>query len=434
MSAKNEKIGFWTASALVAGNMIGSGVFLTPSALAAYGPISIVGWIFSGLGALSLAFVFSQLSKVLPNAHGGPYAYTRVGLGDFSGFLVAWGYWISIWCSNAAIIVGMVSYLGYFFPILNSNPLVAVLMGQIILWSVTYINTRGIKEAGIVQVVTTVLKIAPLFLVGFCGLFFIEPENFTPLNISESSNSAAITAVAAFTLFSFLGLESATVPSNDVINPRRTIPRATYFGLAVTFLVYFLGSVSIMGMIPSEQLMHSPFPYSEAAAIMWGPIGGTLVTIGAVFSTLGALNGWILIQGQVPCAIATDRLFPKVFAKLNPQGVPATGLIISCVFVSIMMVMNYSDGLVATYSFFILLSTFLVLVPYLFTVTAYGILLVQEKTLKTPFIPILGGLIAFLFSLWAVIGSGQESVFYGFIILMAGIPVYIYMKASKTSS
>ena len=99
-----------------------------------------------------------------------------------------------------------------------------------------------------------------------------------------------------------------------------------------------------------------------------------------------------------------------------------------------MMMMNYSDGLVATYSFFILLSTFLVLVPYLFTVAAYGVLLVQEKTLKTPFIPILGGLIAFLFSLWAVIGSGQESVFYGFIILMAGIPVYIYMKASKTSS
>ena len=319
-------------------------------------------------------------------------------------------------------------------PILNSNTLVAVLTGQIILWSVTYINTRGIKEAGVVQVVTTVLKIAPLFLVGFCGLFFIEPENFTPLNISESSNSAAITAVAAFTLFSFLGLESATVPSNIVTNPGRTIPRATYFGLAMTFLIYFLGSMSIMGMIPSEQLMHSPFPYSEAAAIMWGPIGGTLVTIGAVFSTLGALNGWILIQGQVPYAIATDRLFPKVFAKLNSQGVPATGLIISCVFVSIMMMMNYSDGLVATYSFFILLSTFLVLVPYLFTVAAYGILVVQEKTLKTPFISILGGLIAFLFSLWAIIGSGQESVFYGFIILMAGIPVYIYMKASKTSS
>jgi APA family basic amino acid/polyamine antiporter len=98
-----------------------------------------------------------------------------------------------------------------------------------------------------------------------------------------------------------------------------------------------------------------------------------------------------------------------------------------------MMMMNYSEGLVATYSFFILLSTFLVLVPYLFTVAAYGILLVQKRTSKTSFIPFLVGLIAFLFSLWAIIGSGQESVFYGFIILVAGIPVYIYMKASHKS-
>ena len=281
--------------------------------------------------------------------------------------------------------------------------------------------------------VTTILKIVPLFLIGICGLSFIEIENFTPLNISEFSNSQAITAVAAFTLFSFLGLESATVPSKNIINPVRTIPRATYFGLAITFLIYFLGSVSIMGMIPSEQLMHSPFPYSEAAIIIWGPIGGTLVSIGAIFSTLGALNGWILIQGQVPFAIATNHLFPKVFAKLNSQKVPSNGLIISCVFVSIMMMMNYSDGLVATYSFFILLSTFLVLVPYLFTVAAYGILLVDKRTTKKSSIPFLVGLIAFLFSLWAIIGSGQESVFYGIFILMAGIPVYIYMKASHKS-
>ena len=158
-----------------------------------------------------------------------------------------------------------------------------------------------------------------------------------------------------------------------------------------------------------------------------------MVSIGAIFSTLGALNGWILIQGQVPCAIATDHLFPKVFAKLNAQRVPSNGLIISCIFVSIMMMMNYSEGLVATYSFFILLSTFLVLVPYLFTVAAYGILLVHKRTTMKSSLPFMVGLIAFLFSLWAIIGSGQESVFYGFIILVAGIPVYIYMKASHKS-
>ena len=137
MTKKKSKIGFWTTTALVVGNMIGSGVFLTPAALAAYGPISIIGWIFSGFCALSLAFVFSRLSSKLPIAHGGPYAFTRIGLGDFAGFLVAWGYWISVWCANAAIIVALVSYLGYFFPILNSDPLVAVILGLIILWVVT---------------------------------------------------------------------------------------------------------------------------------------------------------------------------------------------------------------------------------------------------------------------------------------------------------
>ena len=97
------------------------------------------------------------------------------------------------------------------------------------------------------------------------------------------------------------------------------------------------------------------------------------------------------------------------------------------------MMMNYSNGLVATYSFFILLSTFLVLVPYLFTVAAFGILFVQKSTPKTSFVPFVIGLIAFLFSLWAIIGSGQESVFYGIFILTAGIPVYIYMKVSHKS-
>ena len=116
---------------------------------------------------------------------------------------------------------------------------------------------------------------------------------------------------------------------------------------------------------------------------------------------------------------------------MNRHGVPATGLIISCVFVSVMMMMNYTDGLVKTYSFFILLSTFLALVPYLFSVAAYGILLMQDSGKGYPYLPMIGCSMAFIFTLWAVIGSGQESVFYGFIILMAGIPMYIFMKTSN---
>src|SRR5262245_25584687 len=109
------KIGLWTSTSLVVGNMIGSGIFLLPASLAPYGSISLLGWIGSSAGAVVLALLFSKLSTMIPNALGGPYAYTRTGLGDFAAFLVAWGYWISIWCTNAAITVTLVSYLTVFF-------------------------------------------------------------------------------------------------------------------------------------------------------------------------------------------------------------------------------------------------------------------------------------------------------------------------------
>ena len=119
---QEKKLGLWTSTSLVVGNMIGAGVFMMPAALAAYGGISVLGWIFSTIGAILLAKVFSNLSRLMPKADGGPYAYSRRGLGDFAGFLVAWGYLVSIWCTNAAIAVSLVSALSTFFPALATIP------------------------------------------------------------------------------------------------------------------------------------------------------------------------------------------------------------------------------------------------------------------------------------------------------------------------
>src|SRR5690349_10420262 len=176
--------------------MIGSGIFLLPATLAAFGGISLFGWVGSSAGAIILALLFSKLSKIIPNALGGPYAYTRTGLGDFAAFLVAWGYWISIWCTNAAITVTLVSYLTVFFPVLSKNSYLAVATGLGVIWFLTWINTRGVKEAGRVQVITTILKITPLVLVSVVGLFYIDFKNFTPFNNSGESDLSAITATA----------------------------------------------------------------------------------------------------------------------------------------------------------------------------------------------------------------------------------------------
>lgn len=426
------KIGIWTSTALVVGNMIGSGVFLLPASLGAFGTIGLLGWIGSSAGAVCLALLFSHLSRAIPNALGGPYAYTRVGLGDFAAFLVAWGYWISIWCTNAAIAVAFVSYSTVFVPALATNSLLPVATGLGAVWFLSWINTVGIKEAGAVQLITSILKIIPLMAVSVVGLFYIEAKNFEMFNISSVSNFSAVTATATLTLFAFLGLESATIPTGNIHEPEKTIPKATLYGTLLTIIVYVIGSVTVMGMIPADVLKDSNAPFADAAAIIWGEGARKVVAIGAIVSTFGALNGWILLQGQMPMAASRDRLFPEIFKRENKKGIPWVGIVISSVLISGLMMMNFTKGLTDTFTFMILLTTITVLVPYLFSAASYGILVLQNKYWKKESLSkIILVTLTIFFSLWAMIGSGQETVYWGFIAIVSGIPFYVWMKRAQ---
>jgi APA family basic amino acid/polyamine antiporter len=400
-----------------------------PATLSTYGSISLIGWVVSGLGAICLALVFSWLSQLMPVANGGPYAYTREGLGDFAAFLVAWGYWLSIWSTNAAIAVAFLSYLTVFFPALGINSMFAVGVGLSAIWFLTWINTRGIRDAGAVQVITTILKIAPLLLVTIGGLFYINTENYFPFNGSGTSNINAITTTATLTLFAFLGLECATIPSGQVENPEKTVPRATLYGTLAVTLLYILGTVVIMGVLSPTTLQTSKAPFADAAASMWGEWARYLVAGGAVMSTFGALNGWILMQGQIPAAAAVDKLFPSVLKTENKFGSPYISIIAGSVFVSFLLLMNFSRSLADTYQFIILLSTMTVLVPYLFSAVSFAILAVRTKQLKwNSATKLTIALLAFGYSMWAVGGSGQETVYWGFLLLMAGVPLYGWSK------
>ena len=427
----SSKIGVVRATSLVAGNMIGSGVFLLPATLALYGGISLLGWIFSALGALVLAKVFSNLSILMPSV-GGPYAYSRKGLGDFAGFLVAWGYWVSLWIGNAAITVAFISYLTVFIPELATNNLLAIVAGIISIWFFTWINTRGVKEASTIQLVLTILKITPLALIALFGIFFINWDNFFPFNISGESHFSAITATATLTLWAFLGLESATIPADNIINPTKNIPRATLFGTLITTVVYVLGSMTIIGMIPSQELQVSNAPFADAAAILWGESARYWMAGVACLAVFGVLNGWILLQGQIPLAISRDKLFPAIFARENKKGAPVWGIVISSVLITIVMMMNYTKGLVDTFKFLILIGTITVLIPYLFSAVAYSIMVIEKKFAHKNQGSIAGKLIlaflAFSFSIWAIAGSGEKSVFWGFLLLLAGLPVYVWIK------
>jgi len=314
-------LGLWASMALVIGNMIGSGIFLLPASLAPFGGISIAGWLFTAVGATFLALLFGRLSSMAPKV-GGPYAYTRLGFGDFAGFWIAWGYWISVWTGNAALAVALVSYLQGVVPPLGQYHWLSALAAIGAVWLVTWINLLGIKQAGLFQVLTTILKLLPLVALAVLGLFWVQWNHFVPFNTSGMSPFAAITAVAALTLWAFLGVESATIPADDVENPSKTIPRATVLGTIVTALVYILSTVAVMGIIPLAQLAKSSAPFADAAGFIWGRWAFYAVGIGAVISCLGNLNGFTLIQGQVPMAAAQDHLFPKIFGRISKQGVP----------------------------------------------------------------------------------------------------------------
>jgi APA family basic amino acid/polyamine antiporter len=368
------------AIALVVGNMIGSGVFLLPASLGAFGGISILGWVFTAAGALLLALVFARLSRMVPLA-GGPYAYARAGFGDFAGFLVAWGYWISIWCANAALGVALVSYLSYFAPSLAVSPWLATAVVLSVIWLLTWVNARGVREAGSVQLVTTVLKLLPLIAVATLGLAFVDPGNFRPFNVSGVSGFSAVTASAALTLWAFLGFESATVPAEEIEDPERTVPKATIIGTVFTALLYILATVAVRGVIPPAVLASSTAPFGEAAEVMWGRWAGSFVAAGAVISCFGALNGWILLQGRVPYAAARDGVFPAAFARLSPRGTPVFGLVFSSVLVTMLLMLNFGAGLVDQFTFIILLATLTALLPYTFATMAELMLYIKHRPL-----------------------------------------------------
>ncbi|MEQ9300018.1 MAG: amino acid permease [Cyclobacteriaceae bacterium] len=429
MNKQVSNLGKWSSVSLVVGNMIGAGIFLTPAVLASYGGISLLGWLMSTLGAIFIAVLFSRLSKLIPNAQGGIYAYTREGLGDFSAFLVSWGYWFSNLTTNAALAVAFISYLSVLLPIVNSSVITSAASAILTVWFLTWVNTFSLKKVGQLATVTTVLKTLPIIAISIAGLFFFESSHFEPFNLSGQTNWQAIVAATAVTFFSYLGVESATIPSQGVRDPEKTVPFATKWGTTIAALIYILSSFSIFGVISPTALADSPAPFADAAAIIWGEEARYIVGLAGAISAFGALNGWILVMGQVQQATANDGLAPSIFTKTNKNQMPAVGLLISAVLITFLIVTNYSGGLLKVFEFMILVSTVSVLIPYLLCAISYAAIVRKKDPSKALSLDtLLIVILASVFSLYALFGSGFDSVFWGLLFLVAGIPVFLFLK------
>jgi APA family basic amino acid/polyamine antiporter len=437
-------MGLVAAIALIMGSIIGVGIFNLPTSLASYGPITLVSMGLTTVGAIALALLFASLSRRLP-ADGGPYAYSRVAFGNGLGFANAWSYWITAWAGNAAIAVGWVLYVEVFINKGHERwgSILLVLVG---LWIPAAINLSGVKNMGLVQVVTTILKFAGLLFMSTVGLFYISSANFSPWNVSGESTIGAIGGGMAIALFSYLGVEVAAVAAAKVRDPDRNVPKATLFGTLATAVVYMLSLTAMFGILPSSQLAVSTAPFSDAVNTMFGGTwAGNVMAVVVIISGFGALNGWTMICAEMPLAAARDGLFPARFKTMSKTGVPAFGIISSTLLASIAMIINYlGSGGATVFTTLVLMTGITAAIPYGFSALAQiKWRLVDHRTLETPrFVrDMIVAVLSLVFSILFIIYSRNTGhsfwvywapFFLAGGALLLGIPVYAAQKGKMT--
>jgi len=441
---KGRGFGPTQAIALIMGSIIGVGIFNLPTSLSGYGPITLVSMGLTTVGALALALLFAALSRRLP-ADGGPYAYARVAYGNGAGFMNAWSYWITAWAGNAAIAVGWVLYVEQFVN-KGHNRIGSILLVLVGLWVPALINLSGVKNMGSVQLITTILKFAALAFMSTVGLFYIQRANFTPWNVSGESTIAAIGGGMAIALFSYLGVETASVAAGKVRDPDRNIPRATILGTLATAVVYMLSLTAVFGILSNSVLQSSTAPFSDAAnAIFGGTWAGNVMAIAVIISGFGALNGWTMICAEMPLAAANDGLFPEQFKRLSNRGAPAFGIITATVLASIAMIFNYlgSSG-ASAFTTLVLMSGITAAIPYAFSALAQlKWRFADHRTVDTPRFmrDVVVAVISLVFSIlfiWYSRNTGNSFWVYWapFILaggaLLLGIPVYKRQRRAMT--
>jgi basic amino acid/polyamine antiporter, APA family len=418
-----RKLGLAMATALVIGNMVGSGVFLLPASLAPFGWNGVAAWGLTTAGALMLAMVIGRLTRALPGA-GGPIGFVSATLGPLVGTLIGWSAWISWWTAAATVAIAAVSYLSVFVPGFAKQPALAAVAAIGLIWTLTIINLRGARTAGGFQLVTTVLKMMPLIAtIAILAIFGVRGDvPVAPFPI-QGLTLSAVTTSATLTLWALVGFESAGLAADKIDRPETTIGRATVFGTALTGAIYIIVCSGIVLTLPSATLAASNAPFALFIETYWSH-GAALAVAGfAAISAIGALNGFILIQGEVPLTMARRGLLPPWFGQTNAAGTPVRMLLVSSVLASLLVLFNASGTLGQVFQFMALLSTSATLWLYLaLTVSALRLQIA---------VPI--AVAAGIYALWALWGAGLDASGLSLVLMATALPIYRWRQRPALS-
>ncbi len=423
-----EKLGPWTATALVVGNIIGIGVFMLPASLAPYGAGSFMGWGLTLIGALCLAWVFAVLARQLPRA-GGAMGIVRVAFGGDVAFLNAWGYWIATWVANGIIVIGAVNYLGTLVPVIGASRPLAAVTGVALLWLFAGINLLGLRTAGRVQLVTTVLKMWP-FIAAFAVVVILLGTQGTsvlqPIDSSQFTLGIAATTTT-LTLYTMLGIECAALPADAVDNPERVVPLATMAGTLLSGAVNMALCVSIVLFMPAATVANSSAPLVDFIARGIGPVAASIVSVAVVISALGCLNGWILLTGEIPTGLAEAGELPAWFGVRNARGASVNSSLVSHALTTVLIVFNATSVMSDIYTFIVQLATATALILYVLVPLA-ALRFMRKGSVPRSSGLTVASIVALLFGAVAIVGSGASVVASGTVMTLAGWPLYRLMK------
>ncbi|HYL03395.1 MAG TPA: amino acid permease [Steroidobacteraceae bacterium] len=425
---QTRALGLVMCTALVVGNTIGMGIFMLPASLAPYGLNAIPAWLITACGCTFVAWVFAGLARTFPDDDG-PYAYTRRAFGGGVAFVLMWCYWVSTAVTNAVLATGVVGYLSSFFPVLAVNHWLAAVTALALLWLFVLINSRGVRAAGWVQVVTTVLKLLPQAAIVALGLWALLAPHASPA-VHEPQTPASLTGVIAastLALYAMLGVESAAIPAGRVRDPGRTIPRATFIGTLLVAAIYICVSLIPMLLIPQTELAASSAPFADLFARFLGSGSAKLLAAFVIVSGLGCLNGWTLLLGEITVSFAVHGGFPPALAKLNSHRAPARAFVFTGALASLMLLMNYDQSMAAGFTFLSVVVTAANLPIY------YGCALAVLVLWRRGELPrvasrewrwIAAAVIATAYCVWVSIGIGGKSLLWGVVLGGAGVPIY----------
>lgn len=391
---------------------------MLPANLAATGGIAIFGWAVTITGAICLAMVYAKMSSI-DDSPGGSYAYARRAFGPFIGYQTNLLYWLAGWIGNVALAVVGVGYLSYFFPILK-EPMVLAAACVGMIWLFTFLNILGPKITTNVQAVTTILALVAIVGVGIVGWIKFSPTTYmASWNVSGKDTFGAIQGVLNVTLWSFIGVETASVAAGVVENPKKNVPIATIGGVLLAAVTYVLSCTAIMGAIPNDVLQKSAAPFADCARLVLGDTGGAVVSFCAAAGCLGSLGGWVLATAQTAKAASDGGLFPRIFGVSNAHGVPVKGLIITGFLMTGAQLLTISPTASKEFGVISSIAVLMTLVAYIYVAAALAWLLPKLNAVTGAIIGVTTA-----YCLWAVLGSDPKQVIWLAIALLLSAVLY----------